>query len=112
MERLKKKITTVLLIIAFTQKLGFGLFVHVWFHENAFGLTNDPKNPVAHLQQVRCTCIEDAMIPYAGTAVSIIISSPVKYFYNYYNSFRVLFSSAKKFYYSLRGPPQLMSFYK
>ena len=105
MEKLKKKITAVLLIIAFTQKLGLGLFVHVCFHENAFGLTNDPKNPVAHLQQVRCTCIEDAMIPYAGTTASIIISTPVKYFFNYCTSYRVLFSSAKKIYYSLRGPP-------
>ena len=66
MERLKKKITAVLLIIAFTQKLGLGLFMHACFHEKTLGLTNDPKNPVAQLQQVRCTCIEDAMIPFAS----------------------------------------------
>jgi hypothetical protein len=107
MERLKKKITAVLLIIAFTQKLGLGLFVHAWLHKNTFGLTNDPKNPVAHLQQVRCTCIEDAMIPFAGTTASIIISSPVKYFFNYSNPFQILFSSAKKIYHSLRGPPSV-----
>ncbi len=105
MERLKKKITAVLLIIAFTQKLGLGLFVHAWFHENTIGLTNDPKNPVTHLQQAKCTCIEDAMIPFAGSTASIIIHSPVKYFLNYCNCFRVLFSSVKKIYYSLRGPP-------
>jgi hypothetical protein len=110
MKRLKKKITAVLLIIAFTQKLGLGLFVHVWFHENTFGLTNDPKNQVAHLQQARCTCIEDAMIPFAGTTASIIISTPIKYFFNYNNPFRVLFSSAKKIYYSLRGPPRINDF--
>ena len=96
MERLKKKIKAVLLIIAFTQKLGLGLFVHAWFHENTLGLTNnDPKNPVTHLQQVKCTCIEDAMIPFAGATASIIISSPVKYFFNYTNRIRVLFSSVK-----------------
>ncbi len=105
MKRLKKKIAAVLLIIAFTQKLGLGLFIHAWFHENTFGLTNDLKNPGTHLQQVRCTCIEDAMIPFAGSTASIIIHSPVKYFFNYCNSFRVSFSSAKKIYYSLRGPP-------
>src|SRR5579864_5069831 len=105
MERLKKKITAALLIIAFTQKLGLGLFVHAWFHENTFGFTNDPKNPGTHLQQVRCTCIEDAMIPYAGTSASVVISFPIKYFLNYCNTFRVLFFSANKVYYSLRGPP-------
>ncbi|HTB25540.1 MAG TPA: hypothetical protein VK711_09215 [Puia sp.] len=110
MGRLKKKITAVLLIIAFTQKLGLGLFIHAWFHENSFGLTNDPKNTGTHIQQVRCTCIEDAMIPYAGAKASIIISSPVKYFFNYCNPFRVLFSSAKKIYYSLRGPPSACDF--
>jgi hypothetical protein len=111
MERLKKKITTVLLIIAFTQKLGLGLFMHAWFHENTFGGTNDPKNIGTHLQQVRCTCIEDAMIPYAGTAASIIISSPVKYFFNYCNTLRVFISSSKKIYYSLRGPPVQVTFF-
>jgi hypothetical protein len=105
MKRLKKKITAVLLIIAFAQKLGLGLFIHAWFHENSFGLTNDPKNTGAHIQQVRCTCIEDAMIPYTFTTASILISSPVRYFYNYSNPFQGLFSSAKKIYYSLRGPP-------
>jgi hypothetical protein len=105
MKGLKKKITAVLLIIAFTQKLGLGLFVHAWFHENTFGLTNDPKNPVTHLQQVRCTCIEDAMIPFAVATASVIINTPVKYFYNYGNPFRVLFSSSQKIYHSLRGPP-------
>jgi hypothetical protein len=110
MERLKKKITSVLLILTFTQKLGLGLFVHAWLHEKTFGLTSDPKNPVTQLQQVRCTCIEDAMIPFAGTTSSIIIGSPVKYFFNYSNPFRVLFSSAKKIYYSLRGPPSASYF--
>ncbi len=112
MERLKKKIKAVLLIIAFTQKLGLGLFIHAWFHENNFGLTNDPKNIGTHIQQVRCTCIEDAMIPFAITSTSIIVSILVKYFFNYCNPFRVLFSSAKKIYYSLRGPPQPAAFYK
>jgi hypothetical protein len=105
MERIKKKITAVLLIIVFIQKMGLGLFLHAWLHEQPFGITNDPKNPVTHLQQIRCTCIEDAMIPFAVTAASIIISSPIKYFFNYSNPFRVLYSSAKKIYYGLRGPP-------
>jgi hypothetical protein len=105
MERLKKKITAVLLIIVFMQKLGLGLFVHAWLHEKTFVLTSDPKNPITQLQQVRCTCIEDAMIPFAVTTASIFISTPVKYFFNYCNSIRVLFSSTKKIYYSLRGPP-------
>lgn len=110
MERLKKKITAVLLIIAFTQKLGLGLFLHACFHEKILGFTNDPKNPVAHLQQVRCSCIEDAMIPFAGTTASIIISAPVKYFFNYNNPHRILYSSVKKIYNSLRGPPHIHNF--
>lgn len=105
MRRLKKKITAVLLVIAFAQKLGLGLFMHALLHEKTLGLTNDPKNPVAQVQQVRCTCIEDAMIPFAGTTASIIISSPVKYIFKYNNPFRVLFSSSKTIYFSLRGPP-------
>jgi hypothetical protein len=110
MERLKKKITTVLLIIVFTQKLGLGLFLHAWLHEKTFVLTSDPKNPVTQLQQVRCTCIEDAMIPIAVTTASIIISTPIKYFFNYSNSLRVLYSSANKIYHSLRGPPPAVDF--
>jgi hypothetical protein len=105
MKRLKKKITAVLLIVVFIQKMGFGLFLHAWLHEQRSGITNDPKNPVSLLQQLRCSCIEDAMIPYAGATASIIISSPVKYFFNYPDTFRVLFSSSNKIYYSLRGPP-------
>ena len=110
MQSLKKKITAILLIIAFTQKLGLGLFVHTWFHEKTFGLTYDPKNPVTQVQQVRCTCIEDAMIPFAGSTASIIISTPVKYFFNYNNPYRVLYSSENKVYHSLRGPPRADDF--
>ena len=105
MKEFKKKITATLLIIAFTQKLGLGLFVHAWLHEKTFGLTNDPKNPATQVQQVRCTCIEDAMIPFAGSTASIIIGTPAKYFFNYNNPHRVLYSSANKIYHSLRGPP-------
>jgi hypothetical protein len=112
MESLKKKITAVLLIITFTQKLGLGLVLHAWLHEKTFVLTSDTKNPVTHLQQVRCTCIEDAMIPFAATTASVIISTPVKYFFNYNNPFRVLYSSAQKIYHSLRGPPPTGNFYK
>jgi ABC-type phosphate/phosphonate transport system permease subunit len=111
MERIKKKITAALLIIAFTQKLGLGLFMHACFHEKTPGSTNDPKNPVMHLQKLRCTCIEDAMIPFAGTAASIIISTPVKYFFSYNNPHRVLYSSVKKIYNSLRGPPHIYNFF-
>ncbi len=110
MKRLKKKITAVLLIVAFTQKLGLGLFMHAWFHEKTLELTNDPKNPVMHLQQVRCSCIEDAMIPFAGSTASIVVSTPVKYFFNYNSPPRVLYSSVDNIYYSLRGPPPTCDF--
>jgi hypothetical protein len=107
MERLKKKITAVLLIMVFIQKMGLGLFLHAWLHEKPIGLANDLKNPVTHLQQVRCSCIEDAMIPFAGTDSSVLISTPVTFFFNYNNPLRVLYSSSEQIYYSLRGPPQI-----
>ena len=107
MERLKKKITAVLLIMVFIQKMGLGLFLHAWLHENPIGLTNDLKNPATHLQQVRCSCIEDAMIPFAGADSSIVISTPVTFFFSYNNPLRVLYSSSEQIYYSLRGPPSI-----
>ncbi len=110
MERLKKKITAVLLIIVFTQKLGLGLFLHAWLHEKPIGSTDDLKNPVTHLQQVSCSCIEDAMIPFAGADSSIIISPPVKFFFSYNNPLRVLYTSSEKIYYGLRGPPPAVDF--
>jgi hypothetical protein len=105
MERLKKKITAILLIIAFTQKLGLGLFVHAWFHDNTFGLTSDPKSPVTHLQQVRCTCIEDAMVLFTGSTAAILIKTQIKYFLNFSNPLHFFYSSDRTIHYSLRGPP-------
>jgi hypothetical protein len=105
MKRLKNKITAILLIIVFTQKMGLGLFVHTWLHEKSFGFSADPKNPVAHFQNVTCSCIEDAMIPFTGSTTAIHIKSPVKYFFHFNNPLQFFYSFASKVYYSLRGPP-------
>jgi hypothetical protein len=105
MKRLKNKITAILLILAFTQKLGLGLFVHAWLHEKSIGLSVDPKNPVAHFQNVKCSCIEDAMIPFTGSAAAFNIISPLKYFFYFNNPLHCFYSSESKIYYCLRGPP-------
>ena len=111
MKRLKNKITAILLIIAFTQKMGLGLFVHAWLHEKSIGLSSDPKNPVAHFQNGKCSCIEDAMIPFTGSTAAINIISPVKYFFNFNNPLHSFYSSESKIYYSLRGPPAIQEFF-
>jgi hypothetical protein len=111
MKKLKNKITAILLIIAFTQKMGLGLFVHAWLHEKSIGLSADCKNSAAHFQNVKCSCIEDAMIPFTNNTSAILIISPVKYFFNFNNPLHFFYSSASKIYYSLRGPPATQEFF-
>jgi ABC-type phosphate/phosphonate transport system permease subunit len=106
-KRLKKRITAILLIVAFIQKLGLGLFIHAWLHEKPISFTYNSKNPVAHLQKVPCSCVEDAMMAFTGSTASFAITTPIKYFFSYNHLLRIFYSSARKIYYSLRGPPSL-----
>lgn len=106
---IRSKISALIIILAFVNKLGLGLFMHIWFHETRSQVVSDSKDPAFHLVTLKCTCVDDAMIPFEGSDIEIETKTAVKYFVNYSNSLRSFYSSIKKVFYGLRGPPALKS---
>jgi hypothetical protein len=106
MYRLKIKIIAIFLILAFTQKLGLGLYLHNWFHENRNYCSQNKEGFTLDQCQVKCTCIEDALMPLTPSANLDEIKSPEKYFSSFSNSYHTPTSSVVKIFYGLRGPPR------
>ncbi|HTQ63816.1 MAG TPA: hypothetical protein VMI12_03415 [Puia sp.] len=105
MYSINKKIVAIFLIAAFAQKLSIGLYLHNWLHENKNSFISDIKYPSIGKYQLKCTCIEDALMPLIASDGIDELTTPKIYLSsspNFYRSFS--FSHAKKFH-SLRGPP-------
>jgi hypothetical protein len=105
MYSLKTKITAVFLVLAFTQKLGAGLYLHNWLH--AFKNYGSKNKTAAAFdeRQILCSCLDDALVPLTPTAGIDEIKIPVRYFSSSPNSYHSPTFSVAKIFCGLRGPP-------
>jgi hypothetical protein len=98
----KSQFIAVLLLLAFSQKLGLRMWLHGCLHEKNT-LQNASAPDAAHFQ-VKCDCMEDALMPLTHTAVYQL---PVEYknVAVCYYSYSVTVPHVFKTFYSLKGPP-------
>ena len=98
------KITALLLMLVFSQKMGMSLYLHNWLH--ASKLHSAASKSATQEIKFACSCINDFTLPFTETATyevpvpqSIIqqpLSSPV-----------VSYPTIYKYFHSLRAPPAI-----
>jgi hypothetical protein len=110
MQKLNARIVSFFLILAFSQKLGLELWLHNWLHETTIassvgpGIAAQKGKPLFQNHRVKCTCIDDALMPLTETDIvdyNPLRQPPKSIFANSYSSWL----SVDKEFSSLRGPP-------
>ena|SRR5258705_4095934 len=104
--RLISNFVAIILLLALSQKIGFGIFYHNWQHTKNCS-TGSPASS-AHLNNTNCNCIDDFSMPFTETDEQVIFSAPI--FLQEFSSLpAVSFFTAFRFYNSLRAPPAFLS---
>ncbi|WP_205511217.1 hypothetical protein [Longitalea arenae] len=104
-KRIITKLSTVLLILLFSQKMGMSLHLHNWLH--APGKHNTPSKPISSQEiQFACGCINDFNLPFTETTVPAI--TPPVAVKNPPQAAPVFsIPAVYKYFHSLRAPPVL-----
>jgi hypothetical protein len=108
MYRINKKILAIFLIAAFAQKLSIGLYLHNWLHKNQNISVLERINASAVASQVRCSCLDDALMPLIASTDFDSIKILQFYFSPTTNAYRSAVISASKTFHALRGPPHCL----
>jgi hypothetical protein len=104
--RLISNLVAIILLLALSQKIGFGIFYHNWQHTKNCS-TGSPASS-AHLYNANCNCIDDFSMPFTETSEQPIFSAPV--FLQEFSPLPIAsIFSAFRFFNSLRAPPALLS---
>jgi hypothetical protein len=102
-KRFITKLTTVLLILVFSQKMGAGLYLHNWLHASKLHTTS--SKPVSGQEiQFACGCINDFNLPFTETTVPSI-EVPVCLISQPHSTPIFTIPTVFKYFHSLRGPP-------
>jgi hypothetical protein len=107
MQKLNVRIVSFFLILAFSQKLGLELWLHNWLHgTTAFSSVSPPQGhkPLLQHQQIKCNCIDDALMPLMESDVVDYSPHPrpsIPIFAATYSSWLCV----DKEFSALRGPP-------
>jgi hypothetical protein len=96
-------IIALLLILAFTQKLGLRVLLHNKYHA---AIKLDNTGSTASYYQVQCDCIDEALTPFYK-APDVLVPQPEKSYLVLQGTVRISLSSAIKIYRSLRAPPSI-----
>ena len=102
MRSLHPKIIAIFLLLVFSQKLGLRLWMHHWFHETKTAQSS--KFPCSEKKQVRCDCIDDALMPLTGSPF-ITVSITIQKYIVLLAAYNSPFSDTEELFYSLKGPP-------
>lgn len=98
-----------LLLLAFSQKAGAGLFLHTLLHSNtANSKIPSQENENSRELNYNCTCGDDFMMPFAEVEKPVFagpVFSPVILFDSYSNEIS-FYNSTLSF---LRGPPAVIA---
>src|ERR1700729_574278 len=102
-----KKIIALVLIVALFQKLSVGLYLHNWLHKNTPNFSRIHGYPEIGKGQVKCTCLEDALMPLISSTVPDGIVGRKIYARQVVSRYCFPFIATAKAFYSLRGPPTI-----
>jgi hypothetical protein len=102
--RMISNLIAIVLLIALSQKTGFGFFYHNWQHSKNCNTTA----PVSPTVATNCTCIDDFSMPFTETADQKIDPAPV-FLQDFSDVLFVSVFTTICFYNSLRAPPFLLS---
>ena len=101
--RLITKLTTLLLILVFSQKMGMGLYLHNWLHAPKQHTT--ASKPITGQEiQVACGCIDNFNLPLTETTIPEI-QVPVKEVHQLHQTPVFTLPVIYKYFRSLRAPP-------
>lgn len=102
--RLITKLTALLLILVFSQKMGVGLYLHNWLHTPQQHTTS--SKPVSSQEiQFACGCINDFTLPFTETTVPTL-QVPVMTVSILHNAPAFTIPAVYKYFHSLRAPPK------
>jgi hypothetical protein len=102
--RIITKLTTLVLILVFSQKMGMGLFLHNWLHSSKQHTTSSSK-PISDQEiQFACGCINDFNLPFTETTVPEL-QAPVIIAHKPNTEPVYTFPAVYKYFRSLRAPP-------
>ena len=101
--RIITKLTTLVLILVFSQKMGMSLYLHNWLH--ASQQHTSPSKPVSDQEiQFACSCINDFNLPFTETIVPEL-QAPVIIVYKPHTEPVYSFPAVTRYFRSLRAPP-------
>lgn len=102
--RLITKLTALLLILVFSQKMGMSLYLHNWLH--APKQHTAESKPISSQEiQFACGCINDFTLPFTETTVPDI-PVPVTVVKQVYATPVYAIPAVYKYFHSLRAPPK------
>jgi len=104
-KRIITKLTTILLILVFSQKMGVGLYLHNWLHASKQHTTSS-KPTTGQEIQFACGCINDFNLPFTETTVPSI-EAPVAIVGQPHVNPIFTIPAVFKYFHSLRAPPVL-----
>lgn len=103
--RIITKLTTLVLILVFSQKMGMSLFLHNWLHASSQHTTSSSSNPLSEQEiQFTCGCINDFNLPFTETIVPEL-PAPVITVHKPHSEPVYSFPAVTKYFRSLRAPP-------
>jgi len=101
--RIITKLTTLVLILVFSQKMGMSLYLHNWLHSSTQHTTS--SKPITSQEiQFACGCINDFNLPLTETSVPEL-QAPVMVVQKPHTEQVYSFPAVFKYYHSLRAPP-------
>jgi hypothetical protein len=101
--RIIAKLTTLVLILVFSQKMGMGLYLHNWLHSSTQHTTS--SKPISGQEiQFACGCINDFNLPFTETTVPEL-QAPVIVVHKPHADPVYTFPAVSKYFRSLRAPP-------
>src|SRR3982751_5722655 len=103
--RLITKLTSLLLILVFSQKMGMSLYLHNWLHTPKQHASS--SKPISGQEiQFACGCINDFNLPFTETTVPSI-EVPVTVVNQLHIAPIFNIPAVFKYFHSLRAPPAL-----
>jgi hypothetical protein len=103
--RIITKLTTLVLILVFSQKMGMSLYLHNWLHTSTQHTTSSSKPISGQEIQFACSCINDFNLPFTESVVPEL-HAPVIIVHKPHTEPVYSFPAVFKYFRSLRAPPE------
>jgi hypothetical protein len=104
--RLVSKLVAVVLLVALSQKIGFGMFYHNWQHSKTASTSLPLSSP--SLDGANCNCIDDFSLPFTQSGIYVFTAPEIYSTLFLVNS--IEFSSTYyQCFHALRGPPAFLA---